>query len=316
MKPRDLADLLLLAAIWGSSFLFMRLVVPAFGPVALAFVRVSGAALLLLPLLALRGEWPHLRRHWRPLLVLGLCNSALPFLFFGYAMYTLPTGLAALFNAATPLFTALIAWAWLGDPLTRWRALGLALGFAGVAGLAAVKSLAGTDAGSGASAAAVAGVGAGDLRLDTATLLAIVACLAGTVLYGYAASFSKRYLSQVPAMAMATGTQLAAALALLPLAWAQWPLQPPSGRDWALAAALAVLASGLAYILYFRLLSRVGPTRAASVTFLVPVFAAAWGGLVLGERVTLPMALGGAVILAGTGLVLGLWPRQPAQAGR
>ena len=304
MKPRDLADLLLLAAIWGSSFLFMRLVVPAFGPVALAFVRVSGAALLLLPLLALRGEWPHLRRHWRPLLVLGLCNSALPFLFFGYAMYTLPAGLAALFNAATPLFTALIAWAWLGDPLTRWRALGLALGFAGVAGLAAVKSLAGS------------GAGTADLRLDTPTLLAIVACLAGTVLYGYAASFSKRYLSQVPAMAMATGTQLAAALALLPLAWAQWPVQPPSARDWALAAALAVLASGLAYILYFRLLSRVGPTRAASVTFLVPVFAAAWGGLVLGERVTLPMALGGAVILAGTGLVLGLWPRQPAQAGR
>jgi drug/metabolite transporter (DMT)-like permease len=136
MKPRDLADLLLLAAIWGASFLFMRMAVPAFGPVALAFVRVAGAALFLLPLLLLRGEAPVLRQRWRALLVLGLTNSALPFLLFGYAVYTLPAALAAIFNAATPLCTALIAWAWLGDPLNRWRSLGMALGFGGVAGLA------------------------------------------------------------------------------------------------------------------------------------------------------------------------------------
>ena len=298
MKPRDLIDLLLLAAIWGSSFLFMRLVVPVFGPVALAFVRVAGAALLLLPLLLLRGEGPHLRRHWRPLIVLGLANSALPFLCFGYAMYTLPAGLAAIFNAATPLFTALIAWAWLGDPLNRWRSLGLALGFAGVAGLALVKSLA-----SG---------GLGGLRFDGPTLLAILACLAGTLMYGYAANFSKRNLKGVPAMALAAGSQLTAALALGLPALLTWPAQAPSLRDWALASCLSVLASGVAYILYFRLISRVGPTQASSVTFLVPVFAAIWGGLVLGEGVTLPMALGGGVILAGTALVLGLWPRKPA----
>ncbi len=144
MKTRDLTDLLLLAAIWGASFLFMRMAVPAFGPVALAFVRVAGAALFLLPLLLLRGEAPVLRQRWRALLVLGLTNSALPFLLFGYAVYTLPAALAAIFNAATPLCTALIAWAWLGDPLNRWRSLGLALGFAGVAGLAVWKSLTAT----------------------------------------------------------------------------------------------------------------------------------------------------------------------------
>ena len=300
MKARDLTDLLLLAAIWGSSFLLIRLAVPAFGPVALAFVRVAGAALCLLPILLLRGEGPALRRHWKAMIVLGLTNSALPFLCFGYALYTLPAALTAIFNAATPLFTALIAWAWLGDPLNRWRSAGLALGFAGVAGLALHKSLAG-----GSLAA---------LQFDIPTLLAIAACLVGTLLYGHAGSYAKRYLSGVPSMVMAAGTQLAAAAALLLPAVLTWPTAVPGTRDWLAAAALAVLASGLAYILYFRLIGRVGPTAASSVTFLVPVFAALWGGLFLGETVTLAMAIGGGVILAGTALVLGLWPRRPALA--
>jgi drug/metabolite transporter (DMT)-like permease len=301
MKPRDLTDLLLLATIWGASFLFMRMAVPAFGPVALAFVRVAGAALFLLPLLLLRGEAPVLRQRWRALLVLGLTNSALPFLLFGYAVYTLPAALAAIFNAATPLCTALIAWAWLGDPLNRWRSLGLALGFAGVAGLALVKSL-----------HAPAGTGLSALQVDGPTLLAIGACLGGTLMYGYAGNHAKRHLPGVPAMAMAAGTQLAAALALALPAALLWPAVQPGLRDWLAAAGLAVLASGLAYILYFRLITRVGPTGAASVTFLVPVSAAVWGGLFLGEVPTLPMLLGGAVILAGTALVLGLWPRAPS----
>ncbi len=305
MKPRDLTDLLLLAAIWGASFLFMRLAVPAFGPVALAFVRVAGAALFLLPLLLLApGEAQVLRRRWPALLVLGLTNSALPFLLFGYALYTLPAGLAAIFNAATPLCTALIAWAWLGDPLNRWRSLGLALGFAGVAGLALMKSLSAPDGSS------LAG-----LQFDRPTALAIGACLLGTLLYGYAGNHAKHHLHGVPALAMAAGTQAAAALALALPAALTWPANPPGLRDWLAAAGLAVLASGLAYILYFRLISRVGPTRASSVTFLVPMFAALWGGLFLGEQPTLPMLLGGAVILAGTALVLGLLPRPPGRAG-
>ena len=297
MKSRDLIDLLLLATIWGSSFLFMRMVVPAFGPVALAFVRVAGAALFLLPLLLWRGEWLLLRQHGRRMLVLGLTNSALPFLCFGYAVYTLPAGLAAIFNAATPLSTALIARAWLGTPLTRWPSLGLALGCAGVAGLAAYQSMV-----SGHARA---------LQFDSRTGLAIGACLLGTLLYGHAGCYARRYLPGVPSMVMAAGTQTTAALALALPALLMWPAVTPSGRDWAMAAALAVLASGLAYILYFRLISHVGPTRAASVTFLVPLFAAAWGALVLGESVTPQMVVGGAVVLAGSALVLGLLPRQP-----
>lgn len=300
MKSRDLIDLLLLAAIWGSSFLFIRLAVPAFGPVALAFVRVLGAALLLLPLLLWRGEWPALRARWKAMLVLGLTNSALPFLCFGYAAYTLPAGLAAIFNAATPMTTALIGWAWLGDPLSRPRALGLAIGFAGVAGLALQKSI---------TAGALAG-----WQIDLQAALAIGACLLGTLMYGHAGNFARRHLAGVPSMAMATGTQGAAALALAVPAAITWPATAPAPAQWAQVGALAVLCSALAYILYFRLIARVGATSAATVTFLVPVFASAWGALLLGEPVTPAMLLGGAVILAGTALVLGLWPRKAAAA--
>jgi len=296
MKRADLQDMLLLAALWGGAFLFMRIAVPSFGPIALAFVRVAGAAVVLLPLLLLRGQGPALRRHWRPLLVLGLTNSALPFLCFGYAALTLPAGLGAIFNAATPLSAAIIAWAWLGAPLTRWRCLGLALGFAGVLGLAAVKSGLQTGA------------------LDMRSALAIAACLLGTLLYGHAASFSRRYLHGVPTMAMACGSQIAAAAWLALPAALSWPAQTPGALAWALAVALAVLCSGLAYVLYFRLLSNTGPTKAASVTFLVPVFATVWGALVLGEAVTWPMLIGGVVIIGGTALVLGLWPRAVAAA--
>jgi len=296
MTRADLRDLLLLAAIWGASFLFMRMAAPAFGPAAMAFVRVAGAVVVLLPLLLMRGEWPAMRRHWRALLVLGLSNSALPFLCFGYASLTLPAGLGAIFNAATPLFTALIAWVWLGTPLTRWRSLGLALGFAGVVGLAAVKSGLPTGA------------------LDRRNALAIAACLAGTLLYGHAASFSRRYLAGVPAMAMACGTQISATFWLALPAALSWPAVTPGALAWTLAGALAVLCSGVAYVLYFRLLTNTGPTQAASVTFLIPVFAAGWGALVLGEAVTLAMLVGGAVIIAGTALVLGMWPQPAATA--
>lgn len=294
MKGRDTLDLLLLAAIWGASFLFMRIAVPAFGPVPLAFVRVAGAALLLLPLLAMRGDMAVLRQRWRPLLLVGLTNSALPFVCFGFATLTISAGLASIFNAATPLASALFAWAWLKEPMTRWRTLGLALGFAGVLGLAWRK-------------VHVPSSGSG---LDAAVLLAIAACLGGTLLYGFAASFTRRHLTGTPPMALAAGSQSAAALLLAPLALAQWPATMPGLLPWAGAIASALLSSGVAYVLYFRLIAHVGPTNAASVTFLIPVFAVGWGAWLLGEVVTWAMVGGGLVIVAGTALVLGLWPRR------
>lgn len=176
--------------------------------------------------------------------------------------------------------------------------LGLGIGFSGVAGLALYKSL----QGSGLS-----------LEINTDTALAILACLLGTLLYGFSASLVRRHLQGVPAIAMACGTQLSAALLLLVPAALTWPVAMPGPVAWWSAAALAVLASGVAYILYFRLIANVGSTQAASVTFLVPVFASVWGAMLLDEPVTLPMLMGGAEILVGTALVLGLWPRPPAQ---
>jgi drug/metabolite transporter (DMT)-like permease len=291
MKQRDLSELILLAAIWGASFLFMRLGAAAFGPVSLAAVRVLGATLFLVPVLAARGEWPALRRHWRPIFLVGLTNSAIPFLCFSYAALAISAGLSSIFNATTPLWGALFAWLWLKDSLNRWRVLGLALGFAGVLGLAWDRASfkPGADA----------------------TGWAVLACLGATLLYGWSANFTKKRLGGVPPMALATGSQLSSALALaLPGLW--WhPAQVPPAGAWGAALGLAVLCTGVAYVLYFRLIARIGPANAMSVTFLVPAFAVLWGALFLHETVSLAMALGCAVILLGTALATGLLkPRQ------
>ncbi len=140
MRPRDVVELIALAAIWGASFLFMRIAAPAFGPLALSAVRVAGAALLLLPMLVARGQLPALRRHWRPIALVGLTNSALPFACFSYAALTIDAGVTAIFNSATPLFAALVAWLWLADRLTPWRVVGLVIGFAGVVWVALGRS--------------------------------------------------------------------------------------------------------------------------------------------------------------------------------
>ena len=295
MKQRDVSELLLLAAIWGASFLFMRLGAAEFGPVPLAAVRVVGASLFLLPVLAWRGEWPAMKRHWKPIFLVGLTNSAIPFLCFSYAALNLTAGLSSIFNATTPLWGALIAWVWLRDTLTPARVAGLVIGFAGVLGLAWEKA----SFKPGAEA-----VG-----------LAVLACLAAPLLYGFSASFTKKRLTGVPPMALAAGSQLSSAVALaLPGLWL-WPAHAPSGGAWAAAIGLALLCTGVAYVLYFRLIAHVGPANAISVTFLVPAFAVLWGLLFLHEAVTAEMALGCVVILAGTALATGLVkPRVPARA--
>jgi drug/metabolite transporter (DMT)-like permease len=291
MKSRDVADLLLLAALWGASFLFIRLGAVEFGPVPLAALRCLGAALFLLPILSLRGQGRALRDHWRAVAWVGVVNSALPFSLYGVAMLAINAGLSAIFNAATPLWAAAIGALWLRERLSATRVLGLIIGLAGVAGLAWSK----------------AGFTANERGISAA--LAIAACLAATASYGYGGNFTKRYLSGVPPIALATGSQLSAAIVLAVPAWLLRPAAAPSATAWISLALLAVLCTGVAYILYFRLIARTGPTNAAAVTFLIPAFAAAFGWLFLGEAITLPMLIGGAVILAGTALAMGLLPR-------
>lgn len=289
MRKLDLLELVSLAALWGASFLFMRLGAADFGPVALAFVRVAAASLLLLPLLAYRQQMPALRAHWRTILVVGLTNSALPFMCFNYAALHINAGLSAVFNATSPLFGALFAWLWLKDRLDPPRIAGLLIGFGGVLWL--VWDRAGFKPGATGAAEVVP---------------AILACLAATVLYGFSASFTKRYLTGVPPMAVAAGSQAGAALCLAVPALVWWPAQMPGAEAWGHALVLAVACTALAYLLYFRLIANVGPANAISVTFLIPVFAVVWGGLFLGEKVDLTMALGCAVILLGTSLVTGV----------
>jgi drug/metabolite transporter (DMT)-like permease len=281
-------DFILLAAIWGASFLFMRIATVEFGAVPTAAVRVGIAAAFLWPLLLLRGLGSQLRRHWKPVFTIGLLNSGIPFALFSFALLSITTGLSAVLNATVPLFGALIAWGWLKDRPTLSRCVGLAIGFLGVALLAWDKASFKPDAS------------------GNATGWAVLACLLATLCYGLAASFTKRYMTGLPSLVSATGSQLGASIALIPLAWWFWPDHAVSLNAWLAVIALGVLCTGVAYILYFRLIERAGPARALSVTFAIPVFAVLYGVLLLGEVVTPWMVLCGLVIVAGTSLSTGL----------
>lgn len=284
MKQRDLIELTLLAAIWGASFLFMRIAAPEFGPVATAFVRVAGASLLLMPLLFVREGFQDLRRFWPGLLLVGLLNGALPFALFSFAALSINAGLSSILNATTPMWGALVAWVWFGQRLDSSRLVGLALGFTGVVILAWDK--ASFQPGGGG--------------------FAILAVLLATLSYGVAANGTKRFLSQASPLAVASGSQFAAALLLAVPAWAQQPAHMPSFKAWGAVALLALLCTSVAYILFFRLMKRVGPTNTIAVTFLIPVFALIWGFMFLHETLTLNMALGCLVVLLGTGLAVGV----------
>ncbi len=291
-----IAEFILLAALWGASFLFMRLGASEFGPLPTAGLRVALATVFLWPILLRQGHWPALRQHWRPILFAGVINSAIPFALFSWAVLHIATGLTSILNATVPLFGALVAWLWLGDRINRLRWVGLALGFVGVA-LLAWRAPAGTG-----------------FKTDSATW-AIGACLLASAFYGLSASFARRHLTGIPPLATATGSQLGAALGLaLPTLWL-WPAQMPGPRAWAAIVAIAVLCTGIAYILYFRLIASAGPSRALAVTFITPVFAVLYGALFLGESIT-PWMIGCAlVIVCGTMLSTGLIRGRAVSAG-
>ena len=283
-----LTDFVLLAAIWGSSFLFMRIGTVEFGPLPTAAVRVTIAALFLLPLVWLRGLLPELRTHWRKIFLVGVLNSGIPFACFAFALLSITTGLSSILNATVPMFGALIAWLWLKDKPNASRMLGLLIGFAGVALLAWDKATFKPDA---------SGVAPG---------WAVLACLLACVCYGISASYTKRYLTGMPPLVTAAGSQIGASLGLaLPAVWF-WPAQMPGIHAWLALLAVGVLCTGVAYIVFFRLIENAGPPRALSVTFVVPVFAVLYGVLLLGETVTPWMLLCAAIIVCGTALSTGL----------
>jgi len=287
-----IAEFVLLAALWGSSFLFMRLGAAEFGALPTAGLRVALAALFLLPVFLVKGVWADFRLRARPILFVGLLNSGIPFALFAYAVLHITTGLSSILNATVPLTGALVAWLWLKDRPGGSRMLGLLIGFVGVTLLVVGKS--------GFNASGVAGAS------PTTTLLAMGACLLATTCYGVAASFTKRHLVGANPLATATGSQIGASLGLALPTLLLWPDTAPSLSAWAALAAVALLCTAIAYILFFHIIEKAGPSKALTVTFLVPVFALLYGVLFLGERITAWMLVCGVVIVCGTALSSGL----------
>lgn len=281
MASRDLFDLILLGAIWGAAFLFTRIAVPEFGPLALVEVRVIIAALVVVSMVAARGSLGEFKGRWGGLFLIAALNTAVPFSLFAYATRTVPAGFAAVLNATVPLFGALIGRAFFGESLGRTRVIGLAIGFGGVLVLVAPRlELAGSP-------------------------LAIAAALSASLMYGIAAHLTRRVLPGANSVVIAAGSLLASVVLLAIPAALLLPERMPSAGAWWATIALAVLATGFAYVLYFRLLERIGATGAVAVTYLIPLFGIVWGGLFLGERLTATMALGCALILLGVAVTTG-----------
>lgn len=284
MNMRDLGALFLLGALWGGSFLFIRVAVPALGPVVLMDLRVFLAAAALVLYAVAVGRLGGFHSRWRQFLILGGLNAALPFTLIAAAEINITASLASILNSTTPLFTAVVSALWIGESLTVRKAIGLLLGLAGVAVL----------------------VGWNSQPMSGAVILSVGASLAAALAYGLGGVYAKRTFAGVPPLTMAVGQQAAAAAILLPLAAATLPGDTPSLSVTFSVLALALLSTALAYLLYFRLITNVGPTKTLSVTFLVPVFGVIFGVLLLDEPFGLGTLAGMGIILAGVALVTGV----------
>ena len=235
MNYQNFLRLLMLGALWGASFLFIRVAVPEFGAVALMAMRVTFAAMILVPLL-MHKHFPDVVAHWRPIVVMGVLHYAIPFSLFAYAMLTLSAGYTSIINASSPLFAGVVAWVWLGDRLPIGRIAGLVIGIAGVA-LLVWDQLA---------------VGSGSITL------AVAAAVVASFCYGFAAVIAKRYLANVNPVGVAGGSMVAAAILLLPMSYLFWPDVTPSADAWSMVVILGVFCTAAAFVLYFRLIAEIG----------------------------------------------------------
>jgi drug/metabolite transporter (DMT)-like permease len=286
MSTANLLRLIALAAIWGGSFLFLRIGAPVLGPAVMIAYRVGFAALFL-AIVGLALSKPLLwRAHWKHYLILGLFNSALPFLLFAFAARTLSASVLSVLNATAPIWGALVSAAWARQGVSGRTIAGLVLGMAGVALLVGFDKV-----------SALPGAG-----------LAIAAALFAALNYGIASTYA-RFAKPVEPFANAHGSMWAATLLVLPVL--PFFPQPGSATIGIMGAVLAlgVLCSGVAYLLYFRLIRDVGPTSALTVTFLNPLFGILWGTLFLHEVIGWYTVAGSAIVIVGTALVTGYVPR-------
>jgi drug/metabolite transporter (DMT)-like permease len=282
MTQADIARLLALAMIWSLSFVFIRVLVPALGPVWVPMLRALVAGIALVGWFAVIGLDADVKRNWRDYVFIGFSNCALPFVLYAFAAIHLPASYLVILNAFTPLFAAVVGAAWLDERLTFAKLAGLA---AGAAGVALVSR-------------------AGPIKIDAAVAWSMAASLGAALCYAVSGTWLKKRGSRLNPIAAAGWSQLFAGLELLPIlpfAPAPGPITPLIVAD---MLALALVCSGVAYLLYFRLIANVGPTRAMTVTFLLPALGMMWGALFLDETITLPMLGGALLIIAGTAAVL------------
>ena len=288
MRPRDFAGLVLLGALWGGSFLFIRVAVPALGPFLLAELRVGLAAVALLLFALAAGRVPEIRHRWRSFLVLGFLNAAVPFSLISAAEIHLTASLAAILNSTTVMFSAIVAAVWIGDVLTARKAIGIVFGIIGVSVL----------------------VGWDPLPLSGGVLLAVAAMLVASLSYALGATYAKRSFSGIPPLGMAIGQLGGAVALLLPLAAVSIPREAPSFVVAISMLGLALLSTSVAYLIYFRLIENVGPTSTVTVTLLVPVFGLLFGVLLLDEPFGPGTLAGLAIILTSVVLITGIAPRK------
>jgi drug/metabolite transporter (DMT)-like permease len=284
MSLKNILHLIFLGALWGASYLFIRLSIDEFGPFLIAELRLMIAAILIGLFLFIH---PARRTHlmiqcneWRKLMVVGVFNSALPFCLIAFAMGNLTAGMGAILNSTAPIWGSIVAYVWLREQLSKWQMLGLLLGVLGVFVL----------------------VGDRATFHFSGQALNPIAILVATLSYGASASYIKKYCADVSALKMTFGSMLMGALLLLPLACYFWPEAPISLNAWLAVLGLGAFSTAYAYVLYFRLIEQIGPAKAISSTFLIPVFGIFFGELFLQEQVSLKMIVGACVILIGTAL--------------
>jgi len=282
MNTRELTALVLLGAIWGASFMFIRVAAPAFGPLLLMDLRVLLAGFVLLVFAFFRKQLPQITYRWREFAILGLFNAALPFTLIAFSQLTLTASLAAILNSTTPLFTATIAALWLGHSLTMRKIGGIAMGIIGVSIL----------------------VGGSPLVIDGGKIIAVFASLGAALCYGIGTVYASKRFQGMKPLHTAIGQLFSAGTWLLIPAFTSVPSEPPSPNAIAALIALALISTSFAYQLYFFLINHVGPTKTATVTFLVPVFGTIWGVTFLQEPLSIGMILGMVVILASVRLVI------------
>ena len=288
---RDYGELLMLSAIWGFSFLFLRVASPALGPIFLVEMRVGSALLVMLPLMLSMGKWDEFKQHWKMVCIVGLTNMAIPFCFFAFAALNAGAGLLSIVNATVPFFTALIGFLIFAQRLPWLSIGGMAVGFIGVVVLAVDPEA--LDAGDG-------------------SLWAVPAALFACSLYGLALNLVAYKLQGVSGVTITTGSLLVSTILLLPVALIYMPDtladNPPGMEVWGSVLALGIICTGFAYVMFYRLIERIGSSQAIMTTYLVPLFSILWGNLFLAEAVTFFTIFGCILVLLGVGMTTGRLP--------